>query len=134
MNTKQKPGFLGAGFRWPLNVDEGRGVALSSAERNIAQAIRLLLGTRPGERRRRPGFGCRIHEFVFAPNNLQTRQSIRDAVLQSLIRWERRIEDISVDVTTDPRDIDHLEVDIRYKIRTTNSAYNLVYPFYLQGS
>jgi len=29
-------------------------------------------------------------------------------------------------------DLGLLEIDIRYRVRSTNTFYNLVYPFYLQ--
>ena len=35
---------------------------------HVRQAIRMILGTAPGERVMRPEFGCGIHDLVFAPN------------------------------------------------------------------
>jgi hypothetical protein len=129
-----KSDFLGAGIMAPMALSEGRGIALSKAESDVEQSVRLILSTRPGERAMRPTFGCRIHEYVFAPNNSNTHLAIREAVREALIQWEQRIENIEVDVQADARQIDRLNVNVRYTIRTVNSIYNLVYPFYLQGS
>ena len=54
--------FIGRGWAFPLRTDSTGGIALVSREREIEEAIRLILGTSPGERPMRPEFGCRIHE------------------------------------------------------------------------
>ena len=82
----------------------------------------------------RPDLGWAVHNYVFAPHNSTTRQRICEAVYDSLERLEPRIADLSVEVTEDPNSVDRLNVKIRYKIRTVNTVYNMVYPFYLQGS
>ena len=64
--------FLGRGFSFPLTTDASGNVRLSQYEENIEQCIRLVLGTAPGERIYRPLFGCKIHDYVFAPNNAHT--------------------------------------------------------------
>ena len=58
--------FIGRGWAFPLRTDATGGIALVSREREVEEAIRLILGTTPGERPMRPEFGCRIHDFVFA--------------------------------------------------------------------
>ncbi len=130
----KKAGFLGSGIMAPMSLSEGRGIALTRAEEDVEQCIRLILSTRPGERVMRPDFGCAVHNYVFAPNNSTTRQRIRDAVYDALDRHEPRITDLNVDVTEDAKLVDRLNVKIRYKIRTVNTVFNMVYPFYLQGS
>lgn len=77
---------------------------------------------------------CRIHEYVFAPNNSNTHTKIREAVKDALETNEPRIQDVEVEVKGDPNEIDRLNVRVKYRIRTINSIHNLVYPFYLQGS
>lgn len=130
----KKAGFLGAGLMAPMSLSEGRGIALTRAEQDVEQCIRLILSTRPGERVMRPDFGCSVHNYVFSPNNSSTRQRIREAVFDALNIQEPRITDLNVDVTEDPKNVDRLNVKIRYKIRTVNTVFNMVYPFYLQGS
>ena len=58
--------FIGRGWAFPLRTDATGGIALVTREREIEEAIRLILGTAPGERPMRPEFGCRIHDYVFA--------------------------------------------------------------------
>ena len=109
----------------------GRGIALTSREEEIAESIRLILGTSPGERPMRPDFGCPIHEHIFAPADATTTGLIAFEVRNSLRRWEPRIE--VTDVTVAPADDQPslLYIDITYTIRSTNDRRNLVFPFYV---
>jgi uncharacterized protein len=123
--------FVGAGLAFPIRVDLTGKVALVAGEREIEQSIALILGTIPGERPMRPEFGCRIHDYVFAPADATTAGLIAYEVRQSLLRWEPRIDVTDVIVTPDPRDAGALLVDLRYTIRSTNDPRNLVFPFYV---
>ncbi|HOU52938.1 GPW/gp25 family protein [Myxococcota bacterium] len=127
-----KKDFLGRGFAFPMRLDPKGSVALSEGEQNIEECIRLLLGTAPGERPMRPDFGCRIHDFVFYPNNANTASLVAYYVREALAKWEPRIEDIRVSATPDPVQENAIRVDIRYRIRRSNNTRNLVYPFYLR--
>ena len=127
-----KKDFLGRGFAFPMRLDPKGSVALSEGAQNIEECIRLLLGTAPGERPMRPDFGCRIHDFVFYPNNANTASLVAYYVREALAKWEPRIEDIRVSATPDPVQENAIRVDIRYRIRRSNNTRNLVYPFYLR--
>ena len=82
--------FIGRGWAFPLRTDATGGIALVSREREIEEAIRLILGTSPGERPMRPEFGCRIHEYVFASADGGTASAIAAEVKAALRRWEPR--------------------------------------------
>lgn len=123
--------FIGAGWAFPLRTDATGGIALVQRDREIVEAIRLILETAYGERPMRPDFGCGIHEFVFAPADATTAGRIAHEVEVSLRRWEPRIELVSVDCTTVAAEPATLYIDIRYKIRGTNDPRNLVFPFYV---
>ena len=123
--------FIGRGWAFPLRTDATGGIALVSREREIEEAIRLILGTSPGERPMRPEFGCRIHEHVFGSADGATANAIAADVKEALRRWEARIEVEEVLVTFDARDSTTLYIDIRYAIKSTNDRRNLVFPFYV---
>jgi uncharacterized protein len=123
--------FVGAGWSFPLRTDATGSIALSSGDRELEEAIALVLGTAPGERPMRPEYGCAIHDFVFAPADATTAGRIAYEVRVSLERWEPRIEVTDVDITFDPGDAATLYVDVRYVQRGTNNPRNLVFPFYL---
>ena len=93
--------FIGAGWSFPLQTDAAGGIALVTKEREIEQAIRLILGTACGERPMRPEFGCRIHDHVFGSASATTAGQIAFDVRQALDRWEPRIEVSDVSVSFD---------------------------------
>lgn len=123
--------FLGVGWKFPLQQNAQNELAYSRYEENIQEAIWVILSTAPGERLMHPDFGCNIHELVFAPNNTSTAGLARFYVEDALIRWEPRIDLEDVEVQADPGDPARLLLSISYRVRTTDSRYNLVYPFYL---
>jgi hypothetical protein len=123
--------FVGAGWAFPMRTGPSGGLALVSGQREIEEAMRLVLATAPGERPMRPEFGCAIHDLVFAPVNDRTVGRIRYEVRTCLDRWEPRIEVDSVDVTVDTEDTSVLFIDVRYSIRGTYNPRSLVFPFYV---
>jgi Bacteriophage baseplate protein W len=123
--------FIGRGWAFPLRTDATGGIALVGREREIEEAIRLILGTSPGERPMRPEFGCRIADFIFGSADGATANAISAEVQRSLRRWEPRIDVHEVLVSFDAVDQTVLYVDVRYSIRRTNDRRNLVFPFYV---
>ena len=123
---------LGAGWRYPVQLDTEDEIALSRHEQDVREAIWIILSTAPGERVMRPDFGCGIHEYVFAPNDTSTAGLVRFQVEEAPTRWEPRIDLDEVQVHADPRDPALLLISVAYRIRSTDSHFNLVYPFYLQ--
>ncbi|MCA9875793.1 MAG: GPW/gp25 family protein [Anaerolineales bacterium] len=125
--------ILGTGWKFPIRVDARGGLAYAREEQSVQEAIWIILGTAPGERRMRPQFGCGIHELVFAPNNPSTRGNVAHQVRQALTRWEPRIDVLSVQVDGDTETPNLLLIRVDYRIRTSNSMQNLVYPFYIRN-
>jgi len=123
--------FVGSGWAFPMRVSPAGSFTMVTGEREIEEAMRLVLATAPGERPMRPEFGCAIHDLVFAPVNDRTIGRIRYEVRTCLDRWEPRIEVGSVDVTVEPSDASILYIDVSYSIRGTNNPRSLVFPFYV---
>jgi phage baseplate assembly protein W len=123
--------FVGAGIAFPMRIAPSGGVALVTREREIEEAIRLILGTSPGERPMRPEFGSRIADHVFGPANASTAGQLAYEVRVSLERWEPRIDVEDVQVSFDAADAGVLYLDVRYRIRGSNDPRNLVFPFYV---
>jgi len=125
--------FLGQGLAFPLQINPKGEIALARGERDIVQAIHIILGTAPGERVMRPEFGCRAHELLFAPCSAATKALLVEYVEQALGRWEPRIEVHDVVVSDDMRSDGALLVDIRYRVKATHDERSIVYPFFLMG-
>ena len=122
--------FLGRGWAFPVGVSEGR-IATALHEEDIRQAIRIILDTEPGERVMRPDFGAGLRGLLFEPINTTTLALARHRVERALVLWEPRIDSVGVDVRAEPRQ-GLLRIEVRYRVRTTNTFYNLVHPFYVQ--
>jgi phage baseplate assembly protein W len=122
---------LGRGWSFPV---EPRGGSLGYAEDDtkIEQAILTILATARGERVMRPAFGSRLRELVFAPLNSSTSSLVAKAVTEALVKWEPRIDVLDVRADERPADPSTLIVNVEYRVRATNSVFNLVYPLYLR--
>jgi uncharacterized protein len=123
--------ILGSGLAFPLGTDPRGAIALSSGREDIEQALRVILGTAPGERPMRPEFGCDIHDFVFDAIDAATVGRIETAIRAAAVRWEPRIDVTGIDFDLSRVDEGALVITIGYRIRATNQSHNLVYPFYL---
>ena len=122
--------FLGVGWKFPVQVDANK-VAISRYDELVQESIRIILGTSRGERVMRPDFGADLKRLAFAPNNTSTAGLAIFYVQEALKKWEPRIELLNVDANPDGESGQILLITIEYRIVSTNTEHNLVYPFYL---
>ena len=125
--------LIGRGWAFPVGISGSGGIAMAAGHDDLEQAIRIILGTAPGERAMRPDFGCRIHELVFAPTTGETIGLAKHYVEEALGWWEPRIDvqDVTVEADASNGTAARLWVSIRYQARATKDERTLVYPFYL---
>jgi phage baseplate assembly protein W len=121
--------YLGTGWGFPISPGTDGAVEYVSEEQKIQQSVLIILGTAKGERQMRPEFGSRLHELVFNPADSSTRALISHYVNEALLAWEPRIDVLAVDISDG--ETGTLLVNIEYKVKATNSTFNMVYPFYL---
>lgn len=132
-------GFLGTGWRFGpdgigLNDPRARNphfIAEASDEELVQQSIWLILSTAPGERVMRPDFGCGIHDLVFANPSAGTLGEVAREVTRALTLWEPRVHLLRVEAHLDRQNPACIIVEIDAQIRSTNSRFNFVYPFYM---
>jgi len=134
--------LIGVGWRYPVRFDlasaatgappaSGRGgIAFAREDRDVEQAIYIILSTARGERRMRPTFGCEIHSLVFAPINPTTLGLMHQYVSDALTMWEPRIDVRSLELRAAP-DAGRVDIEIEYTMRSTKDERTLVYPFYV---
>jgi len=127
----QEAKFLGTGLGFPMGVDKRGGIRLAGYGNDIKEAIKVILGTRLGERVMRPDFGCAVGELVFEPIDASLTGKVEFYVRNALRYWEPRIELNEVKASADE---EKLTVEVRYTVRSTNRQDNLVYPFYRAGA
>lgn len=121
---------IGRGWSFPLRLTVGGDFGLVSGTEELDAAIRLILGTAPGERVLRPDFGCAMWLQTFAPLTPGTLGLVQEAAREALERWEPRIELESV-----TGELDHenacIAITVHYRVPATNDHRSLVYPFYV---
>lgn len=125
--------FLGTGWAFPPSFDShSRAATMVSAEEDIAQSLRVLFGTTPGERVMQPTYGCDLKYMVFEDIDESVLTDIKDIV-------ERAVRFFEVRITLNEVVIDNsdwlngvLRLGLDYTIRATNTRSNLVYPLYLR--
>jgi phage baseplate assembly protein W len=125
------PAVLGTGLAFPFAADPRSQLALVSGADDVAQAIRIIIATAPGERPMRPEFGCGVHRFVFESIDASTLGLMEHEIREALHRWEPRVRVDEVGFSWDPENADLLIIELTYTIRQTTSIRNLVYPFYV---
>ena len=133
MEARRDPrAFLGVGWAFPYALVADGEAATARHEDDVAQAIRIILGTNPGERVMRPDFGAGLEDFLFEPISAGTLERVRRRVEEALIDFEPRIDVLAVAVTPGGSPVNRLDVAIDYRVRATNTLHNLVYPFYYE--
>lgn len=117
---------------WPLGgVDSDGRLRWSSDDASIREVMLNILLTRPGERLQRPDFGAGLLNFVHQPNNETTRNLIAGVVRKALERWEPRVVVEGVDVAPSPTSVADVHINIRYRLRFSQTPAELGFTFNL---
>lgn len=134
MGNQSRPGdFLGKGWKFPPRADYATGrVQTVSEEEDIAEAIRIILFTRKGERVMRPEFGCGIQKFVFEEMDYGTIREMEREITDAITAWEPRVIEPEAEVDTRGLLEGMVQIKVSYIVRSTNNPYNLVFPYYIQ--
>ena len=112
---------LGTGFA--LRSDADGALGLVSGPAALEQSIRLLLATRPGERRARPNWGCPLDRLSFEPMDETTFGIAARLVRDAITRFEPRAAVTHVSATQDPDSPGCLIIDLHFHDRTTATAH-----------
>src|SRR6185436_12320784 len=124
--------FLGKGWSFPPTFDNHqRSVVMVSEEEDVMQSLQILLGTVPGERVMQPGFGCNLDIMLFEPITTTLIAFVKEMIQTAILYYEPRIELDSVAINTVEIHDGLILIELDYTVRSTNSRFNLVYPFYI---
>ncbi len=125
--------YIGTGWSFPPNFDNFLGgVVMVTGYDEIKQSLQILLNTAIGERVMLFGYGCDLKQWLFQPMNSNNIALIKDVVQDAINLYEARIAVNAINVLTDQLDNGVLMISIDFTLRTTNSRYNVTYPFYLE--
>ena len=123
--------FLGTGWSFPPEFKKiNKAVIMTSDEEDIRSSLEILLSTKIGERIMLPKYGCNMDELIFNPLNRTLKTYVSDLIKTAILYFEPRIDVEKIDITQGDDLEGELLVILDYKIRTTNSRVNMVYPFY----
>jgi phage baseplate assembly protein W len=125
--------FLGIGWGFPPTFDRSvKGVVMVADLEDICQSLTILLDTALGERVMQPKYGASLEAMVFEPMNTAVLTFIDDIVRTAIVYHEPRIKLIRLDMSTDRKEEGFLELNIIFDVRSTNTRFNFVYPFYIK--
>lgn len=130
MENKDKS-FLGQGWSFPPTFSSiSGGSIMVSEEEDIKQSLEILLGTTIGERIMLPEYGCDLHKYLFESITTSKTHFLQELIRTAIIHYEPRIdlEEIKIDHSNYLDGIIRIELD--YSIQTTNTRFNLVFPYY----
>jgi phage baseplate assembly protein W len=124
--------FLGTGWSFPPTFTKGgANVELVSGPEDIHQSLQILLSTQLGERVMQDEFGCDMNYLLFEEIDQSLVNTVTSMVTDAILYHEPRIALENLDVSESPAQQGLLLISIEYTVRSTNSRFNMVYPFYI---
>ena len=116
------------GVAFPFRVDSVTGrIETAQGEAKIRQNVRLILGTRLGERPMLRDFGTRLPALVHDPNDEVLVDIAQNHTREALLRWEPRILVTESQVEREP-DEGLLQLRLRYVHTNEQVAGQAVVP------
>ncbi|WP_271782136.1 GPW/gp25 family protein [Aquimarina algiphila] len=133
MDKDTEQSYLGKGWSFPPVFDRHRReVNMVMDEKDIEQSLNILLSTRPGERVMQPSFGCNLDIMLFEPITTSLITFVKDLIKKSILFYEARIDANKIEINVENIESGLILIEIDYTIRSTNSRFNFVYPFYTE--
>ena len=124
--------FLGTGWSFPPRFSAGGAdVAMVSDAADIHQSLEIILATQVGERVMQEVFGCDLRGYLFEEIDQDLLNSLSTIITDAILYHEPRIELDDLDISADESVQGKLLIRLDYTVKSVNSRYNLVYPFYL---
>ena len=125
--------FLGRGWSFPPTFDQAiAGVEMLEQEVDVASSLHILLTTVQGERIMVPEYGCNLDELLFESLDTRTKTLMADKIEAAIVYFEPRIELESVRLDDSGELEGVVLIEVIYRIISTNTRYNFVFPYYKQ--
>jgi phage baseplate assembly protein W len=124
--------FLGTGWSFPPTfTGGGANVELVSGPDDIHQSLQILLSTHLGERVMQDEFGCDLNNVLFEEMDQSLVNTLTSLISDAILYHEARITLNTLDVSESETHQGLLLIRLEYTVRSTNSRFNMVYPFYI---
>ncbi len=103
---------------------------MADGAEDVHQSLQILAATAPGERVMRSEFGCDLSDMQFEEVDFGFVNRVRQIVSNAILRHEPRVNLNGVDVSPSPSEQGVVLISVDYTIRSSNSRFNMVFPFY----
>jgi len=121
-NIKQ---YYGIKFPFTANNDNGHFIDLcTTIEDRVASEIAHVVLTQKGTRLRKPEFGTRLVEYIFAPNDDMSWQEIEGDIKKTVESYVANVSIKKVEVIQDESNDNSIYIDIRYSVTKGNKEDN----------
>ncbi len=131
MTIEEQTNFLGTGWGFPPTFGmAGRAVEMTSDVEDIKRSLEILLSTDLGERVMQPTYGCNLEKLLFEPVDQTLKTYMADLIKTAILYHEPRIDVNAVKLDKSNELEGVVDIEVEFTIRTTNSRYNFVFPFY----
>lgn len=120
---------IGTAMSNPVQLNAGKCV-ITNGSRTIIESVIDILGTSIGENFMVEGYGSRLEETLFSPNDQVTFSIIKQMVIDSLNTWEKRIRIDMVTVSKSDNSNIKCDIYIKFTVVSTNLTDSFIYPFY----
>lgn len=129
--SNQSKAYLGTGWSFPPTFNKNSAtVEMIKEVEDIESSLEIILGTKPGERTMRPDFGCNLENLLFESITTTLKTYITDIIKTAILHFEPRIILNKVDLSESEELDGVVLITLIYTVRTTNTRFNYVYPFY----
>ena len=103
------------GWKFPVQVDKATGkIATVEDNENIKQSVRMIIDTRPQERKVVPEFGTDLRPYIFEVISPSVISSLKKEVESSIKSWDEHVADLNVSVKSQTGTVSYLETAIDY--------------------
>jgi phage baseplate assembly protein W len=112
-------------YRYPFSIGPSGQADQAAYEAHVAQMVRQVLLTSPGERVDLPEFGCGLRRLVFAPHDPSLDSTTEMLVQQALRRWlgdQIDVRRVRVAPVAETGDEAMLVIEVEYLVRETQAT------------
>lgn len=128
MATTLQDKFIGSGYIFPIELENGKPKLRRGDFELIRSSLRILLSWPQNDRLLLAEFGSRLEELIGQQNDDILNALVIQFITEAINRFERRIELLRVDVIKEKNT--SINLQLTYKIRTTNLEDSFLFPFY----